>query len=408
MLVEGDDTNEPVSDAVRGILDGHIVLDRAIAERGRFPAVDVLRSISRTAPGCYAPDERALVREARRLMRLHADMAELIRLGAYRAGSDAELDRAIAVQPALERVLEQDAGERSTSEEAFAGLAAALAAGDAGASLMRRAIELLARLERHALDEQRLALAAARGRARATAGGDRRARAAPGDRARPGLRAAGRAAAAGGLCPGGPGPGRERCATRRPSCAEAVGRGGGASCASALRRWKALDLVGEPSCATREARRRQRAARLEVEEAARCARPPAQNSGASVTSRPSSAGPNLIWQDSRELSRTSNASSSIMLSSELAASSRGSQSSADVDVAGGAGAAAAAGGLDRQVVLADHLHDRPADGPVELVRGTFAVGDDQFRHLRQHPASSAGRCSRSCSGRSASARGSRA
>ena len=128
VLVEGDDANEPVSDAVRGILDGHVMLDRAVAERGRFPAVDILRSISRTAPGCYGADERPLVREARRLARLHADMAELIRLGAYRAGSDPELDRAIAVQPALEQVLEQEAGETSTSAEAFAALAAALAA----------------------------------------------------------------------------------------------------------------------------------------------------------------------------------------------------------------------------------------------------------------------------------------
>ena len=134
VLVEGDDTNEPVSDTVRGILDGHIVLERAVAERGRFPAVDALRSISRTASGCYGSDEKALIREARRLMRLHADMAELIRLGAYRAGSDAELDRAIAVHPALEHLLEQYADERSTSEEAFAALVSALATADARAA----------------------------------------------------------------------------------------------------------------------------------------------------------------------------------------------------------------------------------------------------------------------------------
>ena len=132
VLVEGDDTNEPVSDTVRGILDGHIVLDRAVAERGRFPAIDPLRSISRTAPSCYAPDERALVKEARRLLRLHADMAELIRLGAYRLGSNAELDRAIAVNPTLELVLEQDRGERSGEADAFAALAAALADGTQG------------------------------------------------------------------------------------------------------------------------------------------------------------------------------------------------------------------------------------------------------------------------------------
>jgi flagellum-specific ATP synthase len=126
VLVEGDDTNEPVSDAVRGILDGHVVLDRAVAEGGRFPAVDPLRSVSRSAPGCYAPAERELVREARRLMRLYADMAELVRLGVYRSGASPELDRAIAVRPALEAVLQQEPGERSTGEQAFAALAAAL------------------------------------------------------------------------------------------------------------------------------------------------------------------------------------------------------------------------------------------------------------------------------------------
>jgi flagellum-specific ATP synthase len=130
VLVEGDDTNEPISDTVRGILDGHVVLDRAIAEGGRFPAIDPLRSVSRSAPGCYRPEEWALVREARRLMRLHADMTELIRLGAYRSGSNAELDRAIAVRPALEAILEQAVGEQASSEQAFATLAAALAAPD--------------------------------------------------------------------------------------------------------------------------------------------------------------------------------------------------------------------------------------------------------------------------------------
>jgi flagellum-specific ATP synthase len=125
VLVDGDDTNEPVSDTVRGILDGHVMLDRAIAESGRFPAIDPLRSISRSAPACYAPHERELAREARRLMRLHADMAELIRLGAYRVGANAELDR-------LEQLLEQPASERSSAEDAFAALARVL--GDAATS----------------------------------------------------------------------------------------------------------------------------------------------------------------------------------------------------------------------------------------------------------------------------------
>ena len=89
VLVEGDDHNEPVADAVRGILDGHVVLDRAIAERGRFPAVNVLRSISRTMPACNTREEQAVVDEARRVLSTYDNMAELIRLGAYRAGADA-------------------------------------------------------------------------------------------------------------------------------------------------------------------------------------------------------------------------------------------------------------------------------------------------------------------------------
>jgi flagellum-specific ATP synthase len=112
VLVEGDDHNEPVADAVRGILDGHIVLERAIAERGRFPAVNVLKSISRTMPGCNRPEEQALVNEARRTLAVYENMAELIRLGAYKLGSDPEVDRAIKLYPHLEAFLSQQKAER--------------------------------------------------------------------------------------------------------------------------------------------------------------------------------------------------------------------------------------------------------------------------------------------------------
>jgi len=126
VLVEGDDLNDPIADALRAILDGHIVLDRRIAENGRFPAVDVLRSLSRSAPGAYRPAERPLVERARRLMRAHADTAELIQLGAYRRGSDPLIDAAIAAQPALEAVLAQAIDERSTLAGDFERLGAAL------------------------------------------------------------------------------------------------------------------------------------------------------------------------------------------------------------------------------------------------------------------------------------------
>lgn len=120
VLVEGDDHNEPIADAVRGILDGHIVMERAIAERGRYPAVNVLRSISRTMPGCVPEQHRPIIQKARELMSTFADMEELIRLGAYRKGSDPLVDRAMGATPALDAFLSQGQGERTTIDEGYA------------------------------------------------------------------------------------------------------------------------------------------------------------------------------------------------------------------------------------------------------------------------------------------------
>jgi flagellum-specific ATP synthase len=127
VLVEGDDHDEPVADAVRGILDGHVVLDRRIGEGGRYPAVDVLRSLSRTVPGCLAPEEWALAQRARRILGLAGKMADLVRLGAYRAGTDPAVDEALRLAPRIEGMLAQRKGEpRGAAADAFAALAAAL------------------------------------------------------------------------------------------------------------------------------------------------------------------------------------------------------------------------------------------------------------------------------------------
>ena len=126
VLVEGDDHNEPVADAVRGILDGHIVLERRIAEGGRYPPVDVLRSLSRAVPGCNSPEENALARRARTLIALHADMADMVRLGAYRSGSDPAVDAAVALAPRIEAMLSQKRDEAGSIADSFAALRAAL------------------------------------------------------------------------------------------------------------------------------------------------------------------------------------------------------------------------------------------------------------------------------------------
>jgi flagellum-specific ATP synthase len=123
VLVEGDDHNEPVADAVRAILDGHIVMERSIAERGRYPAINVLRSISRTMPGCVPEAALPLVQRARRLLATYGDMEELIRLGAYRPGSDATIDEAIHFQPFLEDFLGQRKEESTSLSDGYDQLA---------------------------------------------------------------------------------------------------------------------------------------------------------------------------------------------------------------------------------------------------------------------------------------------
>lgn len=129
VLVDGGDHDEPVADAVRGILDGHVILSRSIAEQGRYPAVDLLKSVSRTLPHCLAPEQNMLRTEARALLSLYGDMAEIVRLGAYQAGSNPEVDRAIALAPRIEEMLKQGKDDRGWADAAFADLGGIITAG---------------------------------------------------------------------------------------------------------------------------------------------------------------------------------------------------------------------------------------------------------------------------------------
>ena len=123
VLVDGGDHDEPVADAVRGILDGHIVLERKIAERGRYPSINILKSISRTMPNCNNDFENKIVMKARNLLSTYDDMAEMIRLGAYRKGTDPQVDEAIHYYPLLEEFISQGAKENASLSEGYARLA---------------------------------------------------------------------------------------------------------------------------------------------------------------------------------------------------------------------------------------------------------------------------------------------
>ena len=123
VLVDGDDHNEPIADAVRGILDGHIVMQRSIAERGRYPAINILKSVSRTMPKSADPQFWPVIQKARAVMATYADMEELIRLGAYRAGSSPEVDEAIRLHEPLEAFLKQRKDENASLADGYRQLA---------------------------------------------------------------------------------------------------------------------------------------------------------------------------------------------------------------------------------------------------------------------------------------------
>jgi flagellum-specific ATP synthase len=119
VLVDGDDYNEPIADAVRGILDGHIVMERSIAERGRYPAINVLKSVSRTMPRAADQAYLPVLTRARQVMATYSDRGELIRLGAYRVGTSPEVDEAIRLHKPLEDFLAQGKEEATSLADGY-------------------------------------------------------------------------------------------------------------------------------------------------------------------------------------------------------------------------------------------------------------------------------------------------
>jgi len=124
VLVAGSDMDEPVADILRGVLDGHVVLDRAIAERGRFPAIDLLRSVSRSLPHAASEQENSLIGQARRLLGAYERAEMMVQAGLYVSGSDPVIDKAIRIWPGLDGFISED--EPGTTADSFARLARCL------------------------------------------------------------------------------------------------------------------------------------------------------------------------------------------------------------------------------------------------------------------------------------------
>jgi flagellum-specific ATP synthase len=122
VLVEGDDMNEPVADAVRGILDGHIVLSRALAHFNHYPAIDVLESVSRLTRDVCTPEEVAVAGKAREHLALYRKNEDLVSIGAYTKGANPALDHAIALHEPLKNFLRQTVHEHTARAQTFANL----------------------------------------------------------------------------------------------------------------------------------------------------------------------------------------------------------------------------------------------------------------------------------------------
>ncbi len=124
VLVEGDDKDDPICDAVRGLLDGHIWLSRKLSNRGHYPAIDPLESISRLMPDICSAEHVNAANQLRRLLGIYAENEDLISVGAYQEGSNPEIDRAVRLKPAIDAWLCQRTDEPSTFDEALGGLMA--------------------------------------------------------------------------------------------------------------------------------------------------------------------------------------------------------------------------------------------------------------------------------------------
>jgi len=117
VLVEGDDHNDPIGDAVRGLLDGHLWLSRKLSTRGHYPAIDPIESISRLMPDICDPEHLKAARTMRRLLGIYLDNEDLISIGAYRTGSNPEIDHAIKMKPLIDQFLQQDVADRAILSE---------------------------------------------------------------------------------------------------------------------------------------------------------------------------------------------------------------------------------------------------------------------------------------------------
>jgi FliI/YscN family ATPase len=122
VLVEGDDFNEPVCDAVRGILDGHIILSRQLGAAGHYPAIDVLNSVSRLQSQISSPEQKLAARAVREAMSTYHQAEDLIQLGGYLAGSNPKLDRSIQVRPEILDFLRQDAADTAPLDQTLGGI----------------------------------------------------------------------------------------------------------------------------------------------------------------------------------------------------------------------------------------------------------------------------------------------